>query len=82
MVLVDNAPYSYMMQLDNGIPILNYLKGKFDDQLLHLEPYLMSLLEVDDVRVKNRDYFKLSEYTRFSSHEKLVKALYQKYVEN
>ena len=36
MVLVDNAPYSYMMQLSNGIPILNYMKGKEDDQLHRL----------------------------------------------
>lgn len=34
VVLVDNAPYSYMMQLSNGIPILNYIKGKDDDQLV------------------------------------------------
>ncbi len=37
VVLVDNAPYSYMMQLSNGIPILSYLKGKDDDQLVRLE---------------------------------------------
>lgn len=36
IVLVDNAPHSYMMQLSNGIPILNYLKGKQDDQLVKL----------------------------------------------
>ena len=36
IVLVDNAPYSYMLQLSNGIPILNYIKGKDDDQLVRL----------------------------------------------
>ena len=36
VVLVDNAPYSYIMQLSNGIPILNYLKGRDDDQLIKL----------------------------------------------
>jgi CTD small phosphatase-like protein 2 len=36
VVLVDNAPHSYMQQLSNGIPILNYLKGKDDDQLIRL----------------------------------------------
>jgi CTD small phosphatase-like protein 2 len=46
VVLVDNAPYSYLMQISNGIPILNYLKGKDDDQLVRLEEYLMSLLNV------------------------------------
>lgn len=46
VVLVDNAPYSYMMQLSNGIPILPYYKGKDDTQLLALETYLMSLKDV------------------------------------
>lgn len=36
VVLVDNAPHSYMQQLSNGIPILSYLKGKDDDQLVRL----------------------------------------------
>jgi len=36
VVLVDNAPYSYMPQLANGIPILNYLRGTDDDQLMKL----------------------------------------------
>ena len=42
-----------MLQLSNGIPILNYFKGKDDNQLYYLEKYLMSLLEVDDVRPVN-----------------------------
>lgn len=36
IVLVDNAPYSYLMQLQNGIPILPYYKGTEDSQLLKL----------------------------------------------
>jgi TFIIF-interacting CTD phosphatase-like protein len=28
MVLVDNAPYSYIFQLENGIPILPFYKGE------------------------------------------------------
>ncbi len=31
VVLVDNAPYSYMMQLENGVPIMPYYRGKDDD---------------------------------------------------
>ncbi len=27
MVLVDNAPYSYFFQTENGIPILPYYSG-------------------------------------------------------
>ncbi len=76
VVLVDNAPYSYMMQLGNAIPILPYYKGKDDDQLVILEQYLMGLKDVDDVRPVNNAHFRLQEYTKFDSHEKLVKALY------
>lgn len=59
VVLVDNAPHSYLQQLANGIPILNYLKGKDDDQLFRLEGYLMGLLHVSDVRVVNLNLFRL-----------------------
>ena len=80
IVLVDNAPYSYMMQLANGIPILNYLKGKEDDQLIKLEPYLMSLLEVEDVRPVNASTFRLGEYMRYDNYEKAVQELYGKWL--
>ena len=39
MVLVDNAPYSYAFQLENGIPILPYYEGS-DFELAALENYL------------------------------------------
>jgi TFIIF-interacting CTD phosphatase-like protein len=42
-----------MLQLSNGIPILNYFKGKDDNQLYYLEKYLMGLLQVEDVRPIN-----------------------------
>jgi CTD small phosphatase-like protein 2 len=79
-VLVDNAPYSYMMQLSNGIPILNYLRGRDDDQLQRLEEYLMQLMAVEDVRVVNSETFKLKEYLHFESYEKLVYSLYGKWL--
>jgi CTD small phosphatase-like protein 2 len=79
VLLVDNAPYSYLMQLDNAIPIIPYYRGKDDDELLSLEEYLMKLKDVEDVRPLNREYFKLHEYTKFDSHEKLVAKLYSDY---
>jgi CTD small phosphatase-like protein 2 len=80
VVLVDNAPYSYMMQLNNGIPILNYIKGKDDDQLVKLEPYLMGLLDVEDVRTVNASIFRLTEYHRYDSYDKLIQELYGKWL--
>ena len=75
---MDNAPHSYMLQLANGVPILNYFKGKDDNQLYYLEKYLMGLVEVGDVRVVNAEYFRLHEYMKFDSHDKLISALYTK----
>ena len=69
-----------MMQLANGIPILNYLKGKDDDQLVKLETYLMALIEAEDVRVINNVTFKLGEYTKFENYDKLVQDLYGKWL--
>ncbi len=80
MVLVDNAPYSYMMQLGNGIPILNYLRGKEDDQLVRLEEYLMGLLEVADVRTVNSDTFRLKDYLHYDNYEQLIYGLYSKWL--
>ena len=68
------------MQLSNGIPILNYLKGKDDDQLVKLETYLMGLIEAEDVRVINNVTFKLGEYTKFENYDKLVQDLYGKWL--
>lgn len=39
-VLVDNAAYSYVFQLDNGIPILPYYCGSHDFELKALQGYL------------------------------------------
>ena len=36
MVLVDNAPYSYIFQPENGIPILPYFSGEEDNELYKL----------------------------------------------
>ena len=62
MVLVDNAAYSYVLQLSNGIPILPFYDGK-DYELSALESYLDKIYEAEDVRDVNREYFQLHRYT-------------------
>lgn len=64
MVLVDNAPYSYVFQLENGIPILPYYSGE-DVELVQLEKYLLGLAECEDVREYNKRYFQLHRYCSF-----------------
>ena len=67
MVLVDNASYSFAYQLNNGIPIIPFYDSKLDTQLKQLEEYLVDLSKVPDVRVANKDYFKLQKIMRCPS---------------
>ena len=77
MVLVDNAAYSYIHQLDNGIPILPYYHGKDDFELRKLEQYLKSMVLAKDLREMNRKVFKLDKYKKYYYDlEKLVEELY------
>jgi CTD small phosphatase-like protein 2 len=76
MVLVDNAAYSYSLQVENGIPIFPYYRGKVDYELKALQSYLQGLLMAKDVRDCNRDTFKLNKYTQFEDPDTLFKTLY------
>lgn len=75
MVLIDNAAYSYAFQLDNGIPILSYYEGQ-DFELKALEKYIERLHDVPDIRMVNRQTFKLHHYTKFDNPEDLIEQLY------
>lgn len=77
IVLVDNSSYSYAMQLDNGIPILPFYEGK-DFELQGLESYLNQLIDCEDVREKNREYFKLGQFSSFEDCRELIRSLYVK----
>ena len=57
IVLVDNAAYSFCLQLDNGIPILPFYDNKNDTELKELLEYLDHLINVNDMRVVNRNLF-------------------------
>lgn len=61
VVLVDNSPYSFGPQLDNGIPIIPFFNNKKDKELLELLGYLNGLKSSNDVRLINRKFFKLKE---------------------
>jgi len=66
VVLVDNAAYSYSMQLENGIPIVPFYNLKTDDELYKLEKFLMGLLEIEDVRPKIKSSFKHGIISKYS----------------
>ena len=76
MVLVDNAAYSYVFQKDNGIPILPYYSGSDDFELMALLKFLKGTNDIEDVRDRNRQIFKLEKYNPYSSCIELVEGLY------
>lgn len=51
IVIVDNLVHSFGLQLDNGIPILDFTSNRNDRELLGLEKLLIELKSVEDVRL-------------------------------
>lgn len=62
IVIVDNAVYSFGYQIDNGIPIISWLDDKQDRELLNLVDYMKVLARAEDIRVMNRETFKLHSF--------------------
>lgn len=50
IIIVDNLVHSFGLQLDNGIPILEFTNNREDKELIGLEKLLMELKSVADVR--------------------------------
>ena len=50
IVMVDNLVHSFGLQIDNGIPVLEFKDNKHDQELLGVEKILMELKDVEDVR--------------------------------
>ena len=62
LVIVDNSAYSFGYHLDNGIPIISWHDDPYDKELFNLIHYLKILAKCEDVRVLNRQYFKLRTF--------------------
>ncbi len=56
---MDNSPYAYAYQLDNGIPIESWYDDDYDQELLKLLQFLKERINgASDVRPVVRDHFK------------------------
>lgn len=60
-MIVDNSPYAFGYQIENGIPIPSWFDDKQDTSLKDLVPFLKQLVTSEDVRPVLRDKFKLQE---------------------
>ncbi|CAK75468.1 unnamed protein product (macronuclear) [Paramecium tetraurelia] len=65
IVIVDNLPHSFGLQLENGIPILEYLDDQKDEELKLLQHYLIKLSKEDDVRLFNKQNLKLLDLVEY-----------------
>ena len=60
-VIVDNAIFSFAFQLDNGIPIIPFYDDKEDKILPKIKDYIITLKDMEDVRIINKKTFSLTE---------------------
>lgn len=78
VVLIDNAVYSFILNLNNGIPIIPYYNNKKDTELLKLRDFLMELKNLDDVRPYVGKYFEWETFVRHCNEpEVLYKRLFE-----
>ena len=76
ILIVDNAPYSFASQVDNGYPIVPFYDNKQDIELTSLATYLETIEKVADIRDVNRNKFRLRdvaetnicEYAQYYQH--------------
>jgi CTD small phosphatase-like protein 2 len=66
VIIVDNAPYAFAAQLDNGYPIIPFYDYKEDDEMAVLTHYLLQIQGYDDIRSENIRKFKLRELSEYS----------------
>lgn len=54
MVLVDNTPYAFGANIENGVPVHSFTNDQSDCELEYLQGYLEEMAKVEDVREFNR----------------------------
>lgn len=71
IIMVDNLVHSFGLQINNGIPILEFLNNKNDRELLGLEKTLIELSTKEDVREHLEEKLRLKSVLDISESEYL-----------
>ena len=61
MVLLDNLVLSFGESVENGVPIVEFRDNMEDEELVGLEKYFVGISGDEDVRVRNRERWRLRE---------------------
>lgn len=61
VLIVDDLVHSFGLQIDNGIPILQFTGNKKDEELLYLTIYLLKLEKLGSMVEFNKRNFRLRE---------------------
>jgi CTD small phosphatase-like protein 2 len=61
ILIIDNNVYSFAFQLENGIPILDFMGDKNDTELIKVMHTLYHLKGFDDLGMENEKIFKLKD---------------------
>lgn len=77
VVLIDNAAYSYAHQISNGVPIIPFNDSKSDREFLELTDFLLSILDVEDVRPYLTKFFKFREIQKYSDPYAAINQLFK-----
>eukprot|EP01017_Pseudomicrothorax_dubius_P023499 TRINITY_DN2508_c0_g1_i8.p1 TRINITY_DN2508_c0_g1~~TRINITY_DN2508_c0_g1_i8.p1 ORF type:complete len:333 (+),score=71.57 TRINITY_DN2508_c0_g1_i8:66-1064(+) len=62
LIIVDNSPYAFAMQIDNGVPILPFYDNKSDEELRYVTSFLRQIYNHPDVREPIRQTFRLQTF--------------------
>lgn len=77
LVIVDNSVLSFVLQLENGVPIIPFTKDREDKELLRLKKYLLNLVS-NDIRRTNYNTFKFQLLRGCTNIKEASKKLWNK----
>jgi CTD small phosphatase-like protein 2 len=61
ILIIDNNIYSFAFNLENGIPIINFLGDKNDHELLKVMKYLYYLKDFKNLKEENEKTYNLKK---------------------